>query len=245
MQRRLVLTTSRFEISTPEFDGQHIKRPPCGPYHRSWDSGTSTELEQTQTQQFKQELYQPFDELAEPEIVSSDEELPFPLDSQRIQEDIERCVSAMAMDLGPDASLPPVPEDGDLPRLLESPQKKAKAAWSPHDLCGPGLNFGPSSPARQVVPKACPPQNAPLASEPEMTNNLLFELLKQGKQTQEQLSVIGDRTLSLEAKVELQGNSFKTAIADVREQLEVGLRLNKDELKEDMRTHMKKFEDSN
>ena len=82
------------------------------------------------TQEFKQELYNPFDEFVEPvEIASSDEEPGAPLDSQRIHEDIERCVSAMAMDLCLDAFLPAVPSDGDdaLPSLLGCPAKKAKA----------------------------------------------------------------------------------------------------------------------
>ena len=206
------------------------------------------------TQEFKQELYHPFDELAEPvEIVSSDEELEAPLDSQRIHEDIERCVSAMAMDLCLDAFLPAVPSDGDdaMPCLLGSPNKKAKADWSPHGLGGTGMNFGPGSPARQVVPKACPAQAAPptpLVPESDVTN-MLSELLKQGRQTQADVADMSKQSrqtqadlADMSAKLDSQGNSFHTAITDVRERLEVGLQLNKDEMKENMRTHMKTVE---
>ena len=42
-----------------------------------------------------------------------------------------------------------------------------------------------------------------------------------------------------------QGDSFRTAMAEVQEKLEVRLQLNKDEMKEDMRTHLKTVENVN
>jgi hypothetical protein len=123
-------------------------------------------------QEFKQELYQPFDELEVPvDIVSSEDEPEVPVDFERVDEDIERCASTMAMDLCPVASLPAVPSDGD-EVVMSSPNKKAMA-WSPHDLGGPGLNFGPGSPPRssnnaKIEPKAPPMQAAPIVNtEPE------------------------------------------------------------------------------
>ena len=135
--------TAHFNISTPILDRQVSSRAIFGPYHRSWDSGlistsTSTVLEQTQTQAFHQDLYRPFAEIEKPFAVavdSSDEEIP--LCTERIQEDIERCASAMEsnlmMDLGGQV-LPPVPGTPRAkPRETDSTTPK-RQKWSPHRL---------------------------------------------------------------------------------------------------------------
>jgi hypothetical protein len=121
-----ISTPSRIQNTnlTQEFGLQHTTaRALFGPYHRSWEnSDTSTEIENTLTQEFQQELYHPFDELEVPvDIVSSEDEPEVPVDFERVDEDIERCASSMAMDLCPVASLPGVPSDGD--EAMSSPNE--------------------------------------------------------------------------------------------------------------------------
>ena len=122
------------------------------------------------------------------------------------------------------------------------------------------MDFGPGSPSRQAVPKASPAQAAPTAPpqpQPDTTvTDMLSELLKNqaaaaavaasaAAAAQQTQADTVNRLAQLSAELKSHESKIKTAIVDMREQFEVGLQLNKDEMKEDIRTQMKLNEHAN